>query len=126
MQIRKIDELTARSELKKGQKVELLRDFYDTTDLSQDRKPIHKRGDVGEVDGFGEIYGQEVVAVEICHHGRGTFVVVPLRPSDVKSAPSEAPVTKPEQPLEKPSEPLNNLEGDQPVILLDIKRPELK
>ncbi|UCE19394.1 MAG: hypothetical protein JSV84_03350 [Gemmatimonadota bacterium] len=124
MEIREIDELTDRRELKKGQKVELLRDFYDTTDLSEDRKPVHRMGDVGKINGFGEIYSQEIVTVEICHHGLGIFEVVPLRPSDVKIAPDETPVTEPDQRLDDPDESPQSLEEDQPVILLDIKKAE--
>ena len=124
MEIRKIDELTERKEFKEGQKVELLRDFFDTADCTEDRKPVHRMGDVGVIDGFGEIYGQEVVAVEICHHGQGTFDVVPLRPSDVKIAPSEAPVTEPEQSPDDSGEPLDTLEEDRPIIVLDIKKTE--
>lgn len=124
MEIRKIDELTDRRELKKGQKVELLRDFYDTTDSSDDRSPIHRMGDVGKIDGFGEIYGQEVVAVEVCHHGQGTFEVVPLHPSDVKIAPHGTPVTEPEQRPDDPDVPIEEQDSDQPVILLDIQKTD--
>ena len=124
MEIRKIDELTDRRELKKGQKVELLRDFYDTAEYMEDRTPIHRMGDVGRIEGFGEIYGQEVVAVEVCHHGQGTFEVVPLHPSDVKIAPGLTPITQPDQSPKDPSIPLDTLKDDRPIILLDIKKTE--
>jgi hypothetical protein len=124
MEIRKIDELTERRELKEGQKVELLRDFYDTADFNEDRKPVHRMGDVGKIECFGEIYGQEVVTIEICHHGQGTFEVVPLHPSDVKIAPHETPLTEPDQTPDDPDEPLEGQDGDQPVILLDIQKTD--
>ena len=121
MEIRKIDRLTERGELKKGQKIILLRDFYDAADVTVQRRPIHRKGDVGIIDGFGEIYGHEIVTVEICHHGQGTFEVIPLRPSDIQMAPNELSLTRPDQAGADPEDPLAGLDDEKPVVLLDLR-----
>lgn len=122
MEIRKVEKLTEHPGLRKGQKVRILIDFYDGADFEEDRKPVHRKGDVGVIDGFGIICGQEVVATEICHHGSGTFKVIPVLPSDLETAPADTPITQPDRQGENPEQHMTGLGGDKPVIILDIKK----
>lgn len=124
MEIRKVDKLHKHPHLRIGQKVRLLIDFYDGSDFEEDRKPVHRKGDVGLIDGFGVVCGQEVVATEICHHGSSTFKVIPVLPSDLETVPSKAPVTQPDQQEEDPEKLLPGLNEIKPIILLDIKKPD--
>jgi len=102
--------------------VKLRVDFYDSADFDEHRKPMHRKGDVGVIDGFGVLCGQEVVAVEICHHGRGTFEVVPLSPSDIENTSPETPVTQPDRPKDDGDAPLAGQDSDRPVVIFDIKK----
>ena len=124
MEIRKVDKLKEIPRLRKGQKIRLLIDFYDGADFEEDRKPVHRKGDVGVIDGFGVVCGQEVVATEICHHGSSTFKVIPVLPSDLETVSSNTPVTQPDQQDETTDELLTGLTTEQPIILLEIKKPD--
>ncbi len=123
MEIRKLQKLKDHPELHKGQKVKLLVNYYGTSSLEDDRRIVHRKGDIGVIDGFGIISGQEVVAVEICHHGEGTFVVVPVLPSDLQIASASLPVTQPVAEDTTSRDLLQALENEKPVIILDILGP---
>ena len=122
--IRKVDKLKEHPNLRRGQKVKLRIDFYDGADFEEDRKPVHRKGDVGSIDGFGVISGQEVVAVEICHHGSGEFKVIPVLPSDLEKVPDETPVAQPDQQNETSGDVMTGVDSEKPIILLDIKKTD--
>ena len=120
MEIRKLQKLKDHPDLHKGQKVKLRVNYYGTSSLEDEWRIVHRKGDIGVIDGFGIISGQEVVAVEICHHEEGIFVVVPTLPSDLTVVPDDSPVTQPVPGNMASVDPLQALEEERPVILFDI------
>lgn len=124
MDIQKVKTLTKHPDLRVGQKVRILIDFYDEADVEEDRRPVHRKGNVGSIDGLGIVFGQEVVAVEICHHGAGTYKVIPVLPTDLERVPDETPLTEPDPEKKNGEDPLIDWDDDKPVILLDIKKTD--
>ena len=112
--IRKIDTLPEHPDLHKEQKVKLLVDFYDGVDTAEDRQPVHRKGDVGCIDGFGILCDQEIVAVEVCYHGTGSYTVIPVLPSDLERVSDETSLTEPDRKPEAIEDFLSSLEDDPP------------
>jgi hypothetical protein len=124
MDMRKVDKLPKHPGLRCGQKIKLLLDFYDGTDVEENRLPVHRKGDVGRIDGFGIVCGQEVVAVEICHHSSGDFKVIPVLPADLVTVPEATPLTQPDDRPRSLEDLLTGGDDGKPVIILDIKKLE--
>jgi hypothetical protein len=120
--IRKVDTLPEHPDLRIGQRIKLLIDFYDRADVAENWRPVHRKGDVGAIEGFGIICGQEVVAVEICHHGTASMKVIPVLPTDLEKVPDKTPLTEPQSEKDDIEDLL--CKGDKSVIVIDIKKPD--